>query len=124
MANLEKERKAARLALRVEPSRKSAYEYAASINGKTVSQWMLANLDAAAERDVAAARTLRLPDEAFARICDMSDNPVPKELRELVDREPGQARTARGRNRLPSLPRIAKRVRREAAERRFAKVLL
>ena len=67
---------------------KSAYERAAAINGQTVSQWTLTNLDAAAERDIAAARTLYLTDEAFAQICDMLDKPVPEELQELIDREP------------------------------------
>ena len=88
IAMLENETKSARFDLRVEPSRKSAYERAAAINGQTVSQWSLANLDAAAERDIAAARTLYLTDEAFAQVCDMLDKPAPAELQELVDRKP------------------------------------
>lgn len=88
MATLENETKSTRFDLRVEPSRKSAYERAAAINGQTVSQWSLANLDAAAERDIRAARTLFLTDEAFAQVCDMLDSPVPEALEELVDRNP------------------------------------
>ena len=88
LAILENETKSMRFALRIEPRRKSAYERAAAINGQTVSQWTLTNLDAAAERDIAAARTLYLTDEAFAQICDMLDKPVPEELQELIDREP------------------------------------
>ena len=88
LTNLENESKSARFDLRIEPSRKSAYERAAAINGQSVSQWSLANLDAAAERDIAAARTLHLTDEAFAQICDMMDNPVPEELQKLIDRKP------------------------------------
>ena len=87
LTTLENETKSMRFDLRIEPSRKSAYEQAAAINGQTVSQWTLANLDAAAERDIAAARTLRLTNEAFAQICDMLDKPTPEELQELVDRE-------------------------------------
>jgi uncharacterized protein (DUF1778 family) len=88
LAILENETKSMRFDLRIEPSRKSAYERAAAINGQTVSQWTLANLDAAAERDIEAARTLYLTDEAFAQICDMLDKPAPKELQELIGREP------------------------------------
>ena len=88
LAILENETKSTRFDLRIEPSRKSAYERAAAINGQTVSQWTLANLDAAAERDIAAARTLYLTDEAFAQICDMLDKPAPDSLQELIDREP------------------------------------
>ncbi len=88
LAILENETKSMRFDLRIEPSRKSTYERAAAINGQTVSQWTLANLDAAAERDIAASRTLHLTDEAFAQICDMLDKPMPEELRELIGREP------------------------------------
>ena len=88
LAILENETKSMRFDLRIEPSRKSAYERAAAINGQTVSQWTLTNLDAAAERDIAAARTLYLTDEAFAQICDMLDKPMPEELQKLIDREP------------------------------------
>ena len=88
LAIMENETKSARFDLRVEPSRKSTYERAAAICGQTVSQWSLANLDAAAERDIAAACTLYLTDEAFAQICDMLDNPVPDQLQELMSRDP------------------------------------
>lgn len=88
LAILENETKGMRFDLRIEPSRKSAYERAAAINGQTVSQWTLANLDVAVERDIAAARTLHLTDEAFDQICDMLDKPVPEELQELIGKEP------------------------------------
>ena len=88
IATLENETKSSRFDLRVEPCRKAAYEKAAAVCGQTVSQWSLANLDAAAERDIAASRTLYLTDEAFAQVCDMLDEPVPEELQELIGREP------------------------------------
>ncbi|MBQ9001886.1 MAG: DUF1778 domain-containing protein [Eggerthellaceae bacterium] len=76
------------LNLRVEASRKAAFEQAAAVYGQTVSQWSLANLDAAAGRDIAASRTLCLTDEAFAQVCDMLDEPIPEEQQELANGRP------------------------------------
>lgn len=88
VAVLENESKSSRFDLRVEPSRKAAYERAAAIRGQSLSQWSLANLDAAAEYDIAAANTLYLSDEEFARVCRILDEPMPEAARELLSREP------------------------------------
>ena len=85
---LEGESKSSRFDLRVEPSRKAAYERAAATRGQSLSQWSLANLDAAAERDITAARTLYLSDDEFAEMCRILDEPTPKAMQDLLAQEP------------------------------------
>ena len=87
-ATLERPMKSSRMDLRMEDERKAAYEEAARIKGQSLSQWSLANLDAAAARDIEEARTMRLPSEQFDRFCEMLDQPMPTAFRELLEWEP------------------------------------
>ena len=85
---LEKPTKSSRMDLRMEDERKAAYEEAARLKGQSLSQWSLANLDAAAARDIEEARTMRLPSEEFDRFCELLERPMPKAFRELLEWEP------------------------------------
>ena len=87
-ATLEKPAKSSRMDLRMEEGRKAAYEEAARLKGQSLSQWSLANLDAAAARDIEEARAMRLPSEQFDEFCDMLDRPMPASFRELLEWEP------------------------------------
>lgn len=88
MTVLEKPAKTSRMDLRMEDARKTAYEEAARLKGQSLTQWSLANLDAAAARDIEAARTMRLSSERFKEFCDMLDRPMPVEFRDLLEWEP------------------------------------
>ena len=85
---LESPRKTSRMDLRMEGERKAAYEEAARLKGQSLSQWSLANLDAAAARDIEEARAMRLPSEQFDRFCDLLERPMPQAFRELLEWEP------------------------------------
>lgn len=87
-ATIERQRKTSRLDLRMESERKAAYEEAARLKGQSLSRWSLASLDASAARDIAEARALRLTSEQFDQFCNLLDQPMPKEFRELLEWEP------------------------------------
>lgn len=87
-AVLEKPAKTSRMDLRMEDERKAAYEEAARLKGQSLSQWSLANLDAAAARDIEEARVMRLASDEFDAFCEMLDKPMPQAFRELLEWEP------------------------------------
>ena len=81
-------RKASRMDLRMEDERKAAYEEAARLKGQSLSQWSLANLDAAAKRDIEEAHTMRLRSNEFEEFCALLDQPMPQAFRDLLEWEP------------------------------------
>ena len=87
-ATLERPAKTSRMDLRMEESRKAAYEEAARLKGQSISQWTLINLDAAAARDISEAKRLSLPSENFEYFCALLEQPMPTEFRELLEWEP------------------------------------
>ncbi|MBQ9042800.1 MAG: DUF1778 domain-containing protein [Eggerthellaceae bacterium] len=80
--------KTSRMDLRMEDDRKAAYEEAARLKGQSLSQWSLANLDAAAARDIEEARIMRLPRDRFDELCRLLDEPMPGSFRELLEWDP------------------------------------
>lgn len=84
----EKELKTSRMDLRMEDSRKSAYEEAARLKGKSLSQWSIENLDAAAARDIEEARIIRLNANDFDIFCQLLEEPTSSEFAELLRMEP------------------------------------
>lgn len=90
-STLEKKTKTSCIDLRMEDSQKSAYEQAAHLKGKSLSQWSIDNLDAAAARDIEEARVMRLNQNDFDLFCQLLDEPAPKEFQELLKLEPAWA---------------------------------
>ena len=66
-------------------ARKSRYEEAASLKGQTLTQWTLANLDAAADRTFEEARVTRLMQDDFETFCQLLEQPMPEAARRLVE---------------------------------------
>ena len=87
-ATLERPAKTSRMDLRMEDERKAAYEEAARLKGQSLSQWSLANLDAAAARDIEEARTMRLSSDDFDAFCELLEKPMPRAFRDLLEWEP------------------------------------
>jgi uncharacterized protein (DUF1778 family) len=63
--------------LRMEASHRAAYKEAVRLKGQSLSQRSLANLDAAAARDIEEACVMRMAAEEFVRFCVMLDQPMP-----------------------------------------------
>lgn len=78
-------RSGSRMEIRLDAARKSRYEEAASLNGQTLTQWALANLDGAADRTFEQARTTRLARDDFDALCKLLDRPMPAAARRLVE---------------------------------------
>lgn len=74
-----------RMELRLDQARKSRYEEAASLKGQTLTQWTLANLDAAADRTFEEARVTRLMQDDFEVFCQLLEQPMPEAARRLVE---------------------------------------
>ena len=77
-----------RMEFRVEGSRKSRYEKAASLKGLTLTQWALANLDEAADRAFDEARVTRLAQADFERFCEQLERAMPTAARSLLESDP------------------------------------
>lgn len=77
-----------RMEFRVEEARKSRYEEAASMKGQTLTQWALANLDAAADRALDEARATRLAQSDFERFCEQLEHTMPDAARRLLESDP------------------------------------
>lgn len=77
-----------RMEIRLEESRKSRYEEAASLRGQTLTQWALANLDAAADRTFEQARVTQLARKDFDAFCQLLDQPMPDAARCLLESDP------------------------------------
>ena len=83
--------KVCRMDIRLTRPQRRSYERAAELKGQTLSQWTTSHLDECARRDIDEAQTTKLSDEAFARFCELLDEPMPSEARELLEREPAWA---------------------------------
>ena len=77
-----------RMELRLGDARKARYEEAATLEGQTLTQWTLANLDAAADRTFEEARATRLARADFDAFCQLLDQPMPHEARRLLEDDP------------------------------------
>lgn len=84
----EKQDKTSRMDIRLTPSRRKNYEYAAALRGMTLTQWATSNLDENARRDIESARRTVLSSEAFDEFCEMLDAPVPQAALDLLARKP------------------------------------
>lgn len=78
------ERLSSRMELRLDRTRKTRYEEAASLKGQTLTQWTLANLDAAADRAFEEARATRLERDDFEDFCRLLEQPMPDAARRLL----------------------------------------
>ncbi len=79
--------KPCRIDLRLTQHQRSSYEQAATLKGKTLSQWSTAALDSAAQYDIKNATTTTLSAEAFDSFCTMLEQPLPQETQELLARK-------------------------------------
>ncbi|MDO4807398.1 MAG: DUF1778 domain-containing protein, partial [Coriobacteriales bacterium] len=77
-----------RMEIRLDEARKNRYEEAASLNGQTLTQWTIANLDVAADRTFEQARVTRLAREDFRAFCELLDQPMPQAARRLLEEDP------------------------------------
>lgn len=73
-----------RMELRLEAARKARYEEAATLKGQTLTQWTLANLDAAADKTFEEARVTRLAQEDFDAFCQLLSQPMPETAKLLL----------------------------------------
>lgn len=87
-ALMEKQDKTSRMDIRLTPSRRKNYEYAAALRGMTLTQWATSNLDESARRDIESARQTVLSSEAFDEFCEMLEAPMPQEALDLLARKP------------------------------------
>jgi len=78
-------RLSSRMEIRLDEARKSRYEEAASLNGQTLTQWTIANLDNAAERSFEQARATRLAREDFDAFCELLEQPMPPAAKRLLE---------------------------------------
>lgn len=77
--------KGCRLDMRLTSEQRSEIERAASIRGKTLTQWALDHLLEAARYDVERETTTRLSNEAFDRFVAALDEPMPAAAQALMD---------------------------------------
>ncbi|MBQ9042270.1 MAG: DUF1778 domain-containing protein [Eggerthellaceae bacterium] len=77
-----------RMEFRVEDARKSRYEEAASMKGQTLTQWVLANLDDAANRAFDEVRITKLAQADFERFCEQLDRAMPDAAKRLLESDP------------------------------------
>jgi len=85
MAAAAPKRLGSRMEIRLDEARKSRYEEAASLNGQTLTQWAIANLDIAADRTFEQARVTRLARDDFDAFCKLLDQPMPSAARRLLE---------------------------------------
>lgn len=81
------EEKPCRMDLRLTRPQRSSYEKAAALRGQTLSQWSTGKLDEAARRDIEAATSTALSEEAFEAFCAMLEDPIPEATSELLSRQ-------------------------------------
>lgn len=79
--------KQCRMDLRLTQSQRASYETAAALRGQTLSQWSTRILDDAATNDIEYFKQTKLSDEAFERLCEILEEPMPKATQNLLARE-------------------------------------
>lgn len=83
-ATIEKKEKQCRMDIRLTRAQRASYERAASLRGKTLTQWVTAHLDENASKDIDEATTTVLSREAFEAFCDILDAPIPDGAQKLL----------------------------------------
>lgn len=74
--------------MRLTSEQRNRIERAASINGQSASQWALGHLMEAASHDIREAHIIKLSDDAYNDFIAALDEPMPKAMAELLDKEP------------------------------------
>lgn len=69
------------------PEQRSTIDRAATLKGATITQWALDHLMSDARRDIDDETTIRLSARAFDEFKDALEQPMPRQLRELLDRD-------------------------------------
>lgn len=80
--------KSSRFEMRLTQEQRDRIDQAAAIKGASASQWALSNLLEAAERDIREAHVIRLDEEAWQGFVTALDDPMPAQLRTLLDEKP------------------------------------
>ena len=80
--------KDSRFDMRLTIEQRKEIERAASIQGKTLTQWALDSLLASARHDIEEETVTRLSAEAFDEFVAAVDSPMPQETIELLSRKP------------------------------------
>lgn len=88
MATLAKQPKNSRFDMRLTIDQRQEIERAASIKGKSLTQWALDSLLASARRDIEEETTTRLSQEEFSRFAVALDEPMRASTQELLRRTP------------------------------------
>lgn len=88
MATLAKNVKDSRFDMRMTREQRNEVERAAAIKGKSLTQWALDNLLAAAQRDIEEDRTTHLSAKAFDTFAEALDRPMPDETIRLIQQKP------------------------------------
>ena len=81
--------RSSRLAMRMTPEQRSTIDKAAMLKGTTITQWALDHLIDDARRDIEEETTIRLSAKAFDEFKEALERPMPKAMRELLERDPG-----------------------------------
>lgn len=84
----EKMEKQSRMDMRLSRAQRMQYEKAAELKGLTLTRWASGHLDECAARDIAEASVTLLADEDFDRFCEILDEPMPDETKDLLARKP------------------------------------
>lgn len=80
--------KASRFEMRLTPTQKQRLDQAAELKGLSTSQWALTHLLDAAERDIRESRIIRLDDKNWDTFIRALDEPMPQQMKELLESEP------------------------------------
>ncbi|WEV63823.1 DUF1778 domain-containing protein [Bifidobacterium sp. ESL0732] len=81
-------KKTSRLEIRLTPEERQIIERAATLKGSTITQWTARHLLNAAQEDIEQETQLKLTNEAFDAFLKALDEPMPKEMQELLSRDP------------------------------------
>lgn len=85
---MEREKKTARIDLRLTPSQRSLFENAAAARNETLNQWATAHLEEAARLDIESQHVTYLPDASFdALLHELENGTVPEQIQELLQQK-------------------------------------
>lgn len=88
-ATLEREKKTARIDLRLTPTQRSLFESAAFTRNESLNQWATAHLEEAARQDIESHKVTYLSDEDFdALLRSLEKSSLPPELQALLQETP------------------------------------
>ena len=84
----EREKKTARIDLRLTPRQRALFEAAASARDETLNHWAAAHLEEAAKIDIASQRTTYLSDAEFdALLRDLENGTPPEQIQALLQQD-------------------------------------